>query len=117
MAFFPVKKINPGLEEWKAYLKKKTQKKAYLEFASDEHSSAAQQLQLLFLNASTIQIQIEQLDAQVQDLMIEFELLLHLHHPVDQEQTHLFSADTVRFLDRYHLILIRFSGLVFATTD
>ena len=61
----------------------------YFEFACNKHGSTAEQLQLLLLYLASIQIQIEQFNAQVQDLVAELELLLHLDHPVDEQQAHL----------------------------
>lgn len=60
----------------------------YIIFARDQHGRSTKQLQILLCDRHLAQVDVDNLYAQVQCLVVQLERLLHLNHPVDQQRSH-----------------------------
>lgn len=60
----------------------------YLEFSGNEHAGGPNQLEVLSLHLSTAEVGVHQAYGNVEGLVEQFKVLLHLNKPVDENGAH-----------------------------
>ena len=63
----------------------------YIELAGNKQRCSPYQLQGFLCDTCFCDVQVNQLHGQVQSLVVEFKVLLHLHEPVHQDGSHASS--------------------------